>query len=428
MNCSDCPFFQVIEGSPTCRWATSMASHNIVQVTEEDCSRCLKQQVKLKRHWKRKKRDRLWNERPSTVNILAAKKIVELNNSGQKLQDVFNYIKNNRYFAHEQAVKNILFESRLIDEFVDLCEKFIPDTSLRNDFTRIGKLDSKSILDADEKRDFFKNLEKKLDTGRLIFDTKYPVWVEPVIKDVPKPTKKKCIITAVAGDKYLKMFNKLREGYERYAKKIGVDFVIINRNTQGWWGLEKFRTKTFAEAYDSICFIDGDICIQENSPNIFDIVPNNFVGIHDDWPFCLHKAAFESPPFHIENWRECERNWMIKSQVPTEKFEWEKYATLLNTGVVVTPNKFSSIWSAPTKPFPRNHCDEQFWVEYNIRKNNIPYFPLPCAMNFQYWGKCFQNFKSSKNFYFLHAAVDSINDNKEVALEDILESRYDNKP
>lgn len=404
-----------------------MASHNPVEVDEKTCSSCLKQQEKIKHNWKRKRKDALWNSRPTTVNFIAAKKIAELNKCPEKIQDIFNHLKNNKYFAHEQAVKNILFEERLVNDFVDLCQELLAEGSFRNDFIRIGTLDAKGELDAEEKSDFFKSLERKVNSGQLIFDTKYPVWVDPVVKDIPKPKKKKCIVTAVCGEKYIRMFNKVREGYERYAKKIDADFVVIDRHTQGWWGLEKFRTKTFAEAYEKVCFIDGDIVIQEHSPNIFDIVPEGFVGIHDDWPFCLHKAAFESPPFHVENWRECERNWMVKSQVPEEDFQWEKYATLLNTGVVVTPNKHASIWSAPTKPFPRNHCDEQFWVEYNIRKNKVPYFPLPCSMNFQYWGRCYQNFKSSKNFYFLHAAIDDGGD-KEAALEDMLESRYVDKP
>lgn len=400
-----------------------MASHNLVEVDEEICATCLKEQQRVKRHWKRKKKDALWNSRPTTVNFIAAKKIAELNNEQEHLQDIFNHLKNNKQYSHEQVVKNILFKERSLEQFTTLCEKLIAEGSFRNDFIRIGTLDAEGKLDAEEKSDFFKNLEKKVDSGQLIFDTKYPVWVDPVVKDIPKPKKRKCIVTAVCGEKYIRMFNKVREGYERYAKKIDADFVVIDRHTQGWWGLEKFRTKTFAEAYENICFIDGDICIQEHSPNVFDIVPQNFVGIADDWPFCLHRASALSPPFDTETWRECERNWMVRSQVPEEDFSYELYPTVLNTGVVVTPNKHASIWSAPTKPFPKNHCDEQFWVEYNIRKNKVPYFTLPCSLNFQYWHICYQAFKSSKNFHFLHAAIDDGRD-KEAALKDMLESRY----
>jgi hypothetical protein len=119
---------------------------------------------------------------------------------------------------------------------------------------------------------------------------------------------------------------------------------------------------------------------------------------------------------------------MITSQVGEEDFSWELYPALLNTGVVVTPREHAGIWTAPIKPFPRNHCDEQFWVDYNIRKNNVPYWPLPVSLNFQYWHKCFDYyFHRSDGFYFLHVAIDDGGD-KEAALNDVLERRYVNKP
>lgn len=419
MDCPDCPFFQILENKPTCRWATSMASHNVVvEVDEQTCSTCLKQQKKIKHNWKRKRKDALWNSRPTTVNFIAAKKIVELNNE-LDLQDVFDELKSNKYFAHEVSVKNILFEERIINQFVDLCEELLAEGSFRNDFIRIGTLDAKGELDAEEKSDFFKSLERKVDSGQLIFDTKYPVWVEPVNDTKPNPKKKNCIITVCAGEKYLQMFEKIKDRYEEYAEKCNADFVVLTGYTQGWWGLEKFRIKPFIEAYDRTCFLDSDIIIQKTAPNIFDMVPVDSVGIHDDWACLINKSE------NSLQWKEAERKWLIRSQVPQEDFSYDTHDILLNTGVVVTSKQHADIWTPMKAPFPGNHCDEQFWVEYLLTKKNYNIYRLPLSMNLQHWMDCFYRSAGLKTTHFLHIAIDHTSLDKSEVFEEVFEKYAD---
>jgi hypothetical protein len=400
-----------------------MASHNLVEVDEQTCSKCLKQQEKVKCHWERNKKDALWNSRPTTVNYIAAKKIADLNKCPEKLQDIFNHLKNNKYFnkyfAHEQAVKNILFEERIVNDFVDLCQELLAEESFRNDFIRIGTLDAKGELDAEEKSDFFKSLERKVDSGQLIFDTKYPVWVDPVVKDIPKPKKKNCIITVCAGEKYLQMFEKIKDRYEEYAKKCNADFVVLTGYTQGWWGLEKFRIKPFIEAYDRTCFLDSDIIIQKTAPNIFDMVPVDSVGIHDDWTCLVNKE------YNFLQWKETERKWLVRSQVPQEDFSYDTHDILLNTGVVVTSKQHADIWTPMKAPFPRNHCDEQFWVEYLLTKKNYDIYRLPLSMNLQHWMNCFYKSADLKTTHFLHIAIDHTRLDKSEVFEEVFEKYAD---
>jgi hypothetical protein len=433
----NCPF----KCGDVCLWASKLAANKPIRPTDRDCSRCLKLQEESR------KRKGFQSRRTWIVERLAAKELSKIFNSS--VDDIFLHLRKEATAWKRIDMRNFI-QSRDTPFFKFLTTVAFYECSLNdpatdwvgNDFVRYLKEYKESfpegfnpsIEDLSSKRSFFKSFDKFLKThGKNLGDelkaAEYPVWVEPVDDQKPNPKNDKCIITVVTGEKYIGMFNKVRAGYEEYAKKVGADLVILGNYTQGWWGLEKFRVKPFAEAYENTCFIDGDIAIQPNAPNIFDVVPKGFVGIHDDWPFCIHKAPLETPPFDIEHWRETERKMMVTAQVgEQEDFSWELYPALLNTGVVVTPQEHASIWTAPIKPFPRNHCDEQFWVDYNIRKNNIPYWPLPVSLNFQYWHKCFSYyFHRSKNFYFLHVAIDDGGD-KEAALEDVLERRYVNKP
>lgn len=432
---SNCPF----KFGDVCLWASKLANNLPVVVSEGDCYACMRQQRLSKQKKGHKYR------RTNIVTKLASEKISNAlgwnydavykkfqEYDSWKLCHMNSYIssKANKYFDFLTTIG--FYESVLDDALTDWnyygllsCLK-----QCKDDHSQLFPDGFyPSTKDLDSKQSFFKSFNKFLTSqgdqlGDVLREVEYPTWVDPISDQQPNPKNNKCLITVVTGEKYVNMFNKVRHNYEEYCKRIGADFIILENFTQGWWGLEKFRIKPFVEAYENTCFIDSDILIQPNAPDIFKIVPNGFVGIHDDWPFCLHKAPLETPPFDIEGWRRNERRLMINAQVKDEDFSWELYPALLNTGVVVTPKEHALIWTAPTKPFARNHCDEQFWVDYNIRKNNIPYWPLPVSMNFQYWHKCFDYyFHRSDGFYFLHVAIDDGGD-KIAALDDVLERRY----
>lgn len=429
----DCPY----KCGNICLWASKLASNLPAETCDARCNMCMRETKESKRRKGHKYR------RNKTIEILAAKTYASV--TGKNPVDVFNYLRehdNSWKRVHmNEYIGNATEETFMLLTCVGFYESYIQRPNKKWDAEElIGKFlqekdyqTYKNILDFNSSRAFFQSLDSYLKKnnstlGEHLFAASYPVWVEPLDQQHPNPQSDKCIITVVTGEKYIGMFNRIKAGYEEYAKKVGADLVILGDYTQGWWGLEKFRIKPFVESYENTCFIDSDIVIQPNAPNIFDIVPKGFVGIHDDWPFCLHKAPLETPPFDIENWRKVEQSMMIRSQVEEEDFSWELYPALLNTGVVVTPREHANIWTPPTKPFPGNHCDEQFWVDYNIRKNNIPYWPLPVSMNFQYWHKCFDYyFSRSDGFYFLHVAIDDGGD-KVAALDDVLERKYVNKP
>jgi hypothetical protein len=70
---------------------------------------------------------------------------------------------------------------------------------------------------------------------------------------------------------------------DAYAKRIGADFVAITKPTQDWWGLEKFRGLPFAQSYERTLYVDADVFLTEETPDLFDVVPAGHVSMHDDW-------------------------------------------------------------------------------------------------------------------------------------------------
>jgi hypothetical protein len=199
------------------------------------------------------------------------------------------------------------------------------------------------------------------------------------------PRNDRLIITVATGSECEKISAISSPQMRRYAEQCNADFVCLTGVTQGWWGLEKFRIRPFAEQYKQTLFLDADIWIKDDSPNIFDTSED--IAVHDDMP---HNSC---------DWVANEYTAVHQSQGNSVKWpaRW-----LLNSGVVLTSNKAASVWTPPSRPLPGKHCDEQFWVEHQIEQSGLPVHRLDIRFNTQYWMTDFR--QRLKAAWFVHYA------------------------
>ena len=88
---------------------------------------------------------------------------------------------------------------------------------------------------------------------------------------------KKAILTIVSGEKYEKIWEKTQPFFVDYAEKCDAELIVL----KGYEGMSlpsphwlKFSIhELLKKDFDRIAFIDADILIRKDSPNIFDIVP-----------------------------------------------------------------------------------------------------------------------------------------------------------
>jgi hypothetical protein len=423
----NCPF----KCGDVCLWASKLAANKPIRPTERDCSRCLKLQKESR------KRKGFQSRRTWIVETLAAKALSK--SWDTPVEDVFGHLRKDATQWKRHHIRDFI-KNKQSPYFRFLMTVAFYECGLNNSSTDwigsdfVGYLKeynesfpegfNPNIEDLSSKGSFFKSFDRFLKTynknlGDVLKEVEYPVWVEPIEDVKPDPKNKNCIITVCSGDKNKKMFDTISDRYESYAKKCNADFVVLDGYTQGWWGLEKFRIKPFIEAYDRTCFLDSDIIIQKTAPNIFDMVPVDSIGIHDDWACLVNKE------YNFLQWKETERKWLVRSQVPQEDFSYDTHDILLNTGVVVTSKQHADIWTPMKAPFPRNHCDEQFWVEYLLTKKNYDIYRLPLSMNLQHWMDCFHKSAGLKTTHFLHIAIDHTRVDKSEAFEEVYDKYAD---
>jgi predicted O-methyltransferase YrrM len=204
-----------------------------------------------------------------------------------------------------------------------------------------------------------------------------------LIPEVPKDT---LVITVATGEQYERMMLNVTGPYmHQYAQRIGADFLALTGVTQVWWGLEKFRVGPIAAKYKRTLFVDADILIRSDAPNIFDTVPEGSIGMCNDW-------AVQGD----HGWHRIEREKLWESQgVPPLYPEYMR-----NSGVIVVDDIHADIWTPPLHPVPGNHVDEQFWVERWTRFYD--FYELPMRWNTQWYYPDFRHTRDAA--YFLHFA------------------------
>jgi hypothetical protein len=182
------------------------------------------------------------------------------------------------------------------------------------------------------------------------------------------------VITAAITDAGREMHQVSGPNQKRYADRIGAQYVVIdNDNISPSYPLAaKFQVHKIQPYFDRIVFLDVDLLVKTDCPNIFDEVPVGTVGMHDDF---WHQRLWE--------WMYKEFRELYDSQGWTEPIPTKLQC--LNTGVVVCDKEHGDVWKPPTKPYPVTHCSEQNFVNLNVHRAGYEVHLLPTEFNFQWW-------------------------------------------
>jgi hypothetical protein len=98
---------------------------------------------------------------------------------------------------------------------------------------------------------------------------------------------KNAVVTLCIGDEFKKLSELTHPIIKKYADKIGADFINLDSqrlstSTPHW---EKFRIFNLLEDYERIIYLDTDVIIREDCPNLFEIVPESQLGMFNEAPY-----------------------------------------------------------------------------------------------------------------------------------------------
>ena len=204
-----------------------------------------------------------------------------------------------------------------------------------------------------------------------------------------EPSKTLLVVTLATGAKAMDLLEITGPRMQAYAEQCGADYrVILDDMSKGYPLANKFRLATLTKRYDRVLFVDADVWIKPDAPNIFAEHEPGAVYIHPDTlhdHFSLAKAE----------------EWMIQTckEQQVEQFT----ARNLNTGVVLFDGTQSHIWTAPPLPLGKLHISEQMWVEAQIVRSGAKQVDLDARWNWQWY---FHDFaKGHDDAFVIHLAA-----------------------
>ncbi len=158
---------------------------------------------------------------------------------------------------------------------------------------------------------------------------------------------KNLLLTVSLGPLYKQLERITHPTIASYAKKIGADFISIDEShelsndikiKQDLYFTKLNAINKYFSKYKRIAFIDTDIIIREDAPNIFDVVDEDKIGIFNEGKYA-NRSEFshlcKSLKVDLDNWK----------------------GTYYNTGVMVIPRRYANLFKSPE--FYQNFTNEQ---------------------------------------------------------------------
>lgn len=186
---------------------------------------------------------------------------------------------------------------------------------------------------------------------------------------------------------------------EFYAKKTKSDFLVIDKPDCVFHTCNKFKIGEFLDKdYDRVLYLDADVVVKPNSPNIFETYPSDRFCIFKTevkWNSKMRRYMEEGKNFLSEDLESYER---IKSYLEKNKY----YAK--NAGVILASKKFKHCFQRPIQEIKVGVHRDQLWQNYLLIKYNIDTLDLGDEWNFRRPFKKIDRIElaySSKK-YFIH--------------------------
>ena len=207
-----------------------------------------------------------------------------------------------------------------------------------------------------------------------------------------------CVITLSVGDDYDGMEITIPR-MNNYCSKYNLNFIVIRDNHFKHPAYNKLLIKNYINDFDRILYIDLDVIIRNDAPNIFDIVPDDKFGI------------FNEEYLHICN---CGKETIdLYNNYTSNNIKWN--GEYYNTGVMLF-NKDNIKILNDDIPLLEEYYADQGFINYQIHKYNIECFDI----GFQFNGlnnPSIVGEERLKNSYFIHSNGGNTFKNKSESLK-----------
>jgi glycosyltransferase involved in cell wall biosynthesis/lipopolysaccharide biosynthesis glycosyltransferase len=254
-------------------------------------------------------------------------------------------------------------------------------------------------LSEDQRRDYFNKMESTVRVLKKAPDKKKADIVN-FFDILPEKKSKYAVCVIPANDSAMELLDITRAGVKKYAEKCGADYIELSGDQNPNWPMSnKYRLNRVAKAYDKTLYLDCDIVVKDDAPNIFELTPDDKISAYDEYEIFKQRndtAWIRNQQEHIFITTLDSFSDDIKEEYITNgEFITE---SMINGGVLVIPNALADYYKQPSSPYTKFWCFDQHLLTLELPEekfNNLTY-----KFNCEYEGNDFWNFVN--NSHFIH--------------------------
>lgn len=191
------------------------------------------------------------------------------------------------------------------------------------------------------------------------------------------PRRSDTAICTIAANKIaIDQLKIVKNNIIKYANKCGADYIELTGDQFPEYAMyNKYRLYQITSKYEKTLYLDCDIVIKNNCPNLFEIAPDNQISGYD-----------QSEILQI--------NDQIKQTNYSEEMKLYTKQTQLyfginndcyiqpNGGVLIIPKALCDLYKQPNKPYIKTWCFDQYYLSCYLNNNN--FFNLNPIFNWEF--------------------------------------------
>ena len=193
----------------------------------------------------------------------------------------------------------------------------------------------------------------------------------------------RCIVSVASG-KHLEYLDLTRASRQRYAEKCQATLIEITDDKFPHWPMANKWRITSIEA-DRICYIDSDVFIKDEAPDIFQVTPEDKLSFINELPKILEHGA----TLYY-------RNELKKTgDLLGVNLTWSP-----NAGVMMIPSSLKHLYRPPETGFNPLWCFDQYWLAAVCESEGVKPHWMDDRFN---WGWIYRNFwRGLRSAWFVH--------------------------
>ena len=180
--------------------------------------------------------------------------------------------------------------------------------------------------------------------------------VELIGEEQSIPHGDKCVVTLVTGENYDRLWDITGKRIARYAEQCGADLVVLNGDRFPRYPMyNKFRLQNVFANYLQSLYVDVDVLIKKDAPNIFDVVPIGCAAAMDEL------QTFNYAQTGLVSYEEIKPR--LEKLIASQYYDYAYPgfpSRAFNGGVIVIPQSHAHLYKTPTHPLTEpNPCVDQ---------------------------------------------------------------------